>query len=120
MATHAQVKAAKTITGQTVTTALEDNSLRLEVLHDSANDGLEDGAVGGVVNPIAEGEVDGIVLAGTDTNVAQLAGTGEVLAVLVEGYGHDAIRRVKGFFDTIAVVHIDVNVKNALLETQEL
>lgn len=119
MAAHAQVEAAKTITRQTVTTALEDNSLRLEVLHDGADDGLENGAIGVVVDTIAEREVDGIVLARSDTNVAQLAGTGEVFAVLVEGYGHDAIRRVKGFFDTIAVVHIDIDVENALLETQE-
>ena len=120
MATHAQVEAAKTITRQTVTTALEDNSLGLEVLHDSADDRLEDGAVGVVVDTVAEREVNGIVLARSDTNVAQLAGTGEVLAVLVEGYGHDAIGRVKGFLHTITVVNIDIDVENALLESQEL
>lgn len=120
MAAHAQIEAAKTITRQTVTTALEDNSLRLEVFHDGADDGLEDGAVGIVVDSIAKGEVDGIILARSDTNVAQLAGTGEVLAVLVEGYGHDAIGCVESFFDTIAVVNIDINVENALLEPQEL
>jgi hypothetical protein len=37
----------------------------------------------------------------------------------VEGDGHDAIGRVKGFFHTIAVVDVDIDVEDAFVEAQE-
>lgn len=36
----------------------------------------------------------------------------EVVAVLVEGHGHDAVRQVKGLLDAVAVVNVDVDVQN--------
>ena len=44
-----------------------------------------------------------------------VAGAGEVLAVFVERHSHDAVRRVKGLLDTVAVVDVNVNVQDALV-----
>ena len=120
MATHAQIKATKTVTGETIATTLENDCLRLVVLHDSVNDGLEDRVVCGVIDAIPKGKVDGIVLAVSNTNIAELAGAREVFAILMERHCHDTIGRVEGLFHAIAVVDIDVDVKNALLEAQKL
>jgi hypothetical protein len=38
----------------------------------------------------------------------------------VEGACHDAIGGVKSFFDTVAVVDIDIDVENSRLEAQKL
>ena len=56
----------------------------------------------------------------THTDVAELASPWEVLSVFVEGACHDAIGSVKRFFNTIAVVDIDIDVENSRLEAQEL
>lgn len=120
MASHAQVEAAQAVARKAVTAALEDHCLGLVVGHDGLNDRLKDGLVRGVVDAIAQGEVDGVVLAVANANVAQLASAGEVFAILVERDGHDAIGRVESLLDAVAVVDVDVDVEDALLETQEL
>lgn len=120
MAAHAQVEATQAIARETVATALEDNGLGLVVLHDSRDDGLENGFVSDVINTIAQGKVDGVILARTDADVAELASAGKVLAVLVKRDRHDAIGRVKRLLNSVAVMDVDVNVKDALLEPQKL
>jgi len=37
----------------------------------------------------------------------------------VERTGHNSVGRIKSFFDTIAVVDVDVDVEDALLVTQQ-
>jgi hypothetical protein len=119
VAIHTQVEATKPVTGKTVTTTLEHNSFRTIVSHDCFDDWLKDIAVGLVCDAVAQREIDRVVLAAANTNIAQFAGTGKVLAVLVEGNGHDSVGRVKGFLDTIAMVDVDVNVQDTLLVSQE-
>ena len=48
------------------------------------------------------------------------SGAGEIFAVLVERDRHDPIGGVEGLFDAVAVVHINVNVENALVEAEQL
>ena len=36
----------------------------------------------------------------------------KVFTIFVEGDGHHTVRAVKGFFDTITVVDININVQN--------
>ena len=45
----------------------------------------------------------------------QVSSAREVLAVLVEGHGHDAVGGVEGLLDPIAVVNVNVNVENTLV-----
>jgi hypothetical protein len=118
--THGQVEATKTITTQRVTTALQNDSIRAEELHDFGDDGFEDTLVCDIVHTITKREVDSVVFAIADTDVAQFTSTREVLSVLVEGAGHDAIGRVEGFFNTITMVNVDIDVENARLESEEL
>jgi hypothetical protein len=120
VALHAEVEASKSIAGQRVGTALEDDGLGLVELHDVLDDGLKDGLVRLVVDAVAEREVDRVVLAAADADVAKLAGTGEVLAVLVEGDSHDAICGVESLLNAVAMMDIDVDVEDALLEAEEL
>jgi hypothetical protein len=120
MAIHAQVEATQPVTRETVTSALQHNGFWTIVGHDGLDNRLEDISVCIVRYAVAQGEVDRVILAAAHTNVAKFASTGKVLAVLVERYGHDAIGCVKGLLDTIAVVHINIDVQNALLVPQKL
>lgn len=114
---HAQIKASQPIAGQTIATALQDNRVRVVELHDARYYGFEDRFVRRVVYAIAHREVDCVVFSRADADISQLAGAREILAVFVEGYRHDSIRRVKGFFDAVAVVDIDVDVEHTLVES---
>ena len=120
MASHAQVEAAQSIARETVSAALENNGFGLVIVHNALNDGLEDRFVGDIVNAVAKREVDCVILSGAHTNVAKLTSTWEVLSVLVERDSHDSVGGVEGFFDAVAMVDIDVNIENSLLESEEL
>ncbi len=120
MTLHAQIEAAQPVARQAVAAALQHNRLGPVPLHDAADDGLEDVLVGPVVDAVAQGEVDGVVFAVADADVAQLARAGEVLAVFMEGAGHDPVGGIEGFLDAVAVVDVDVDVQDALLEAEEL
>jgi hypothetical protein len=118
--THAEVEAAKTVARQAVTATLEDDGFWLVISHDSLDDWLKDGLVGNIINAIAEREVDSVVLALANTDVAKLASAWEVLSILVERNSHDTVSGVESLLDTIAVMNINVNVENTLFETKEL
>lgn len=45
----------------------------------------------------------------------QVSSAGEVLAVLVERHGHDAVRGVEGLLHAVSVVDVNVNVQNPLV-----
>lgn len=117
---HAEVETSQAVARQAVATALENNGLRPVPLHDSLDDRLEDTLVGDIVNAIAEREVDGIVFSLANANVAQFASAGEVLSVLVEGDRHDTVRGVECLLDAIAMMDINIDIENTLLESQQL
>jgi hypothetical protein len=119
VAIHAKIEASQPIARETVAAALENDGFWAVISHDRLDRGLEDVFVGLVCDAIAEREIDRVVLAGSHTNVSKLASTRKVLAILMKGNSHDAIGRVKGFLDTITVVHIDVDIKHALLVPQK-
>jgi len=120
MALHTKVKATKTIARQAISTTLENYSLRLIIGHDGLNDRLKDGLVCRIINAVPQGEVDGIVLASANTNVAKLTGPWKVFAVLVERDSHDSVRGIKSFLNTIAMMNVDVDVQDPLLEAEKL
>jgi hypothetical protein len=113
---HAEVEATETVARQAVSTALENYSFRLVVSHHSLDDRFEDRFVCCIIDAISEWKIDSIVLASTNTDVPKLTSTWKVLAILVEGDGHDSVCGIKCFLDAIAVVNVDVDVQDTLLE----
>ncbi len=120
MTSHAEVETSKAITRQAITTALKNNGFWLVVVHNRFDDRLKDGLVSDIVDTITQREIDSVVLALANTNIAKLASPREVLAILVKRAGHDTVGSVEGLLNAITVMNIDVNVKNSLLEAQEL
>jgi hypothetical protein len=117
---HTEVETTKAVAGQAVTTALEDNGFRTVVLHDIRDNWLEDALIRGIVDTVSKREVDSVVLALPNSDVAELTGTREVLSVLVERHSHDSVSCVESFLYTIAMMYVDVDVKNSRLESEEL
>ena len=119
MASHAQVETSKTITGKTVATALQDHSFWSVPFHDAPDDGLENRLVGEIIYPVAKREINSIMLALPHTDVAKLTGSREVFSIFMERDRHNTVRGVESLFNTIAVMHVNVDVKDSLLETQQ-
>jgi hypothetical protein len=63
------VEAAEAIAGERVRAALQDDGRRLVRLHDLGQDRHEDVLVAVVVDAVAQGEIDGVVLPLAGTNV---------------------------------------------------
>lgn len=120
MAVHAEVEAPQSISRQTITATLQNDGFWAVVCHDGIDDGLEDVFVCLVGDTVAEREVNRIVLACADTDVAEFTCAREVLAVLVERNGHDTVGSVESFLYAVTVMHVDVDVKHSLLISQEL
>jgi len=95
---------------------LEDHGFRPVPFHNTLDNRLKDALVRDIIDTIAKWEIDGIVFALAHTDIAKFARSGEVFSVFVERDRHDTICSVEGFLNTIAVVHIDIDVENALLE----
>lgn len=51
---------------------------------------------------------------------ANISRAGKELSEAVEGAGHHAVRSVEGLLHTVTVVDIDVDVKNAGVDAQQL
>lgn len=120
MSTHTQVEATQAIAGQTVTTTLQNHSLGPIPFHNALDDRLKDALIGDIVDTVTEREVDCIVFALTNADVAQFAGSGKVLAIFVERDSHDTVGGVESLFHTIAMVNVDIDIKDSLLESQKL
>ncbi len=89
------------------------------MFHDLRDDGFEDGFVGFVGDAVAQREVARVHLAFTDTNVTQLTRSREEFAVLVERTSHDPIGGVESFFDTVAVMNVDIDVQHTRVVSQQ-
>ena len=120
MAAHTQVETSQTVTRQTITTTLKDDSLWAVPFHNMFDNWFKDAFIGNVIYAISEREVDRIILPCADTNVTQFAGPGEVFSIFMEWDRHNAVGGIKCLLDTIAMVDININIKNTLFETQKL
>lgn len=81
---------------------------------------FKDALVRLVCDTVSQREIAAVVLAGAESDVAQTSCPREELSILVERARHDSIRRVEGFLDSVSVMHVDVNVKDPRMITQEL
>ena len=120
VARHAQVERAELVARERVGAALEDDGARAVPVHDVLQDGAEHAAVAVVVDAVLERVVDGVALAAPLALVALGARAGEEVAELVERGRHDAVGRVEGLLDAVAVVDVDVDVQDARVVPQEL
>lgn len=116
MTLHTEIEASESVTGQAVSTTLKYNGFGSVVLHNTFDDWLEDSLVRSIINAIAERKVDRVMLSLANANVAKLSSTRKVFAILVERDCHDPISGIESFFDTIAMMNVDVDVEHALPE----
>lgn len=120
MASHTEIETAKPVTGKTVTSTLQNHSLRAIPIHDMLDDRLKNALVRSIIDAVAKREIDGVVFTLPNANISQLASAWEILAVLVKRNGHDPISGVERLLDTITMVNVNINVEDTLFETQEL
>jgi hypothetical protein len=99
---------------------LQNDGFGSIISHYCLDDRLKDISICLVGNTVSEGEVDGVILATANTNVAKFASTRKVLSVFVERNGHDTVGSVKGLFNTVSVVNVNVDVENTLLIPEQL
>lgn len=82
---------------------------------------LEHLEVGGVVDALLEGDVDGVVAAALGAQLIHVTRAGkEVVAVLVERHRHHPVRQVERLLDAVAMVDVDVNVEHSRVVLEEL
>mmetsp|Transcript_21460 Transcript_21460/g.55233 ORF Transcript_21460/g.55233 Transcript_21460/m.55233 type:complete len:327 (-) Transcript_21460:288-1268(-) len=114
------VEAPQPIARERVGTALQHHRVWLESVHDLLDHGLEDVLVRHVVDPVAQREVDRVVLPRARAHILHVARAGEVLAKLVERARHHAVGGVEGLLHAVAVVDVDVDVQHARVVLEQL
>lgn len=72
-----------------------------------------------VRDAIPQRHVDRVVPALAVSDILEVARSREELAVLVERGGHDAVGGVERFFDSVAMVDVDVDVEDARVVAEE-
>jgi hypothetical protein len=73
-----------------------------------------------VVNSVLQRVVDRIPLPSSLSLVPLRSRSREEISELVERGGHDAVGGVERFFDSVAVVDVDVDVENAGVESTDV
>jgi len=118
---NAQVEGPEAVAAEGIGAALQDDGPRSEDFKALADDGVEDVGVGGVIDSVLQGNVDGEEAAAVD---ALLVGGArpreEALPVLVQGERHHAVTVVERLLDAVPVVHVNVNVEDAGVLLQKL
>lgn len=120
MATNGQIKEADTVTAERVGTALQHDALGLKLVHNTLHHRFESHLIACIVNTIVEWEIDSIVLASLCPNIIQATCPREVISVLMKGDGHDSVSREECLFHTVAMVAVNVDVKDALVGLEKL
>ncbi len=117
VAVEAEVEAAEAVGGERVGAALQHNGRRLVVLHNVCDDGLEDEGVVGVVDAVLQRHVHCKVPPAFAANLVHITGTGEeVVAVLVEGHRHHAVRQVEGLLNKLKRGDLVIRIINKSYE----
>jgi hypothetical protein len=124
-----EVEAAEAVAAEGVGAGLEDDGLRVVFLDDGACDGGEEVLVLFVVDAVVDGDVEAVAFAAVGgvrgAHFVDVAGAWEegvavaVDAVFVVREGEDAVGGFKGLFDAVAVVHVNVDVEDALVLGEE-
>ena len=110
---EAEAEAAESVPSEAVRPRLEDNHRGLVVGHHRLEDGQEDVLVVLVINPLPQRNINRVELAGAGANLKQVSGAGkEVLSVLVEAEGHDAVSEVESFLDPVPMMDVDINIEH--------
>lgn len=78
---------------------------------------FEHALVSFISDTIPQREVDRVVPSLSESNIFDISSPGEEFTVLVERTGHDSIGRVEGFFNSISMVNIDVDVEDSRVIT---
>ena len=135
MAIKAQIEAAKPIAAKRIGATLKNDNRRVVVVNNRRYNRLEERMIAFIIDAFAQRHVDRIIAAATQPNVVpkyskastlrstnkhfyrmrlHVAGAGEEkVAVFMKRNGHDAIRKLKCLLNAVAVMNIDVNIKNS-------
>lgn len=141
LASHRQVEGTETISRKGISSALQHDRRWSVPVHDLLNDlfvangvstralkmatrkcktdGFKDALVRFVRDTVPQWEVDRVVPALSEPNVLDVSGSREELSVFVERASHDSIGRVERFFDSVSVVHVDIDVEDSRMVAQQ-
>ena len=116
MAGHREIEATEAITGKGVGTALDHEGAGLEILNEGIENWFKYLEERLIIHPLIEREIHRMILPAADADIIDVSGPREVVVPeLVEGARHDAVGRVEGFLDAVAVVLVDVDVEYSLM-----
>lgn len=121
-----QVEAPESVVAEAVCAALEHDRGRVEGLDGGLDHVLEEVRVAFVVDAVVERHVDCIVLArivgvdGPRGLEGSRAREKYFSIVFVEGDAHDPVGAPERLFDSIAMMHVDVDIEHARVVAEEL
>ena len=120
MAFDWQVEASQSISWKTICSSLEQNGIWPEVFNDFGDDRLEDHVKTFIIKSLIKREVDSMIGAWVFSNIINVTCSWEIILELMERASHDPVSEVEGFFNTISMMNIDINVENSLKSLQQL
>mmetsp|Transcript_441 Transcript_441/g.689 ORF Transcript_441/g.689 Transcript_441/m.689 type:complete len:359 (-) Transcript_441:54-1130(-) len=119
MTLECQIEWPQSISRNAISATLQNNSTGLKDFHNLIEQRLEQIAIGIIAHATLEGSIDGKAGPFLGTRFARMARAGKEIPVLVQTQRHDTIRAIKGFFDTITVMDINVNVEDAGVDFEQ-
>lgn len=113
MTLYGQVKTTKSITAQTISTTLQNNSSWPVELNDILHDSLEYIRIIWVSDALLQWHIDRVVSTVVSANLEHVTCAREkAVSVLVKWNSHHSIRQIECILHTIAVVNINIDIKH--------
>lgn len=120
MPLHRQIEAAQPVSGERICSALHQDGFGLEHIENLFNDGLENVLILFIIHALTQWEIYAVVGPFAFSDVVYVPGSWEVVLELVERAGEHSVCDVKGFFNPVSVVNIDIDIANSLVGFQQL
>lgn len=115
-----QVEPSQLVVTKTVGPQLHYDCMRSIFCHDSLHNILEKLKKGIVIHAWLQGNVQGVVLSIVKAILIEATCPWEkILTILMERYSHDSVWKIKCFFDTIAMMDVNVDVDDSGVNQQE-
>ena len=115
MASESCVISSKLIVGKWVCSTLKNYTFWTEPLSHSLHNVLVDLNKAIIVESIQEWNIDCVSFAFSFAHVLDVSSAWEEVTISMKTHRHNTIGSVEGFFNTVSMVNVDVDVEHALV-----
>lgn len=114
-----KIEASKSVSWKTVSSSLKKNSFRSEIFHNFSKNRPCYSHKRFIIHTFIQWEIDRMISTIFFSNVINVSCTWEIVFKFMERACHYSISKIKGLFNTITMMNININVQDSLISFEK-